>query len=277
MLYGLDNILRNFVPEERIELLDDGLYAIEQYKLFTVAGQISMLMEGAGQYDPITIMARFSDEIEQGLDSILFSFEILVEGGIKEKTAIVKGLYAIENTEQSDLLVDVIGNAETPNEALLHLLGHFTGKSPEWFFPHLTDASNAFITRLYETHKPIADLATEDVSPVDESVIGRCKKFMEKYNHTFLHDAIYEEQMKPGISDNLLFIKYQDKLSSLYPNALDQLAVEIVGLMAMTNVMNKNFGMSVKLKLNEIIPDKAVAARMVTMVDDVTMRLGIYA
>lgn len=277
MLYDIGDTLAAFLPIERIELLDNGLKAIEAYGLYTTAGQLSMYIEGAEAHDATTIALRVSDIIEEGLTEILNEFEIIVIGSIKEKTRFVRGLREMEQTENSQFIIETITFAETHRAALIDMLAHFTGYGAEYYFPLVGGVSNAFIARLYEVHKARADLLVEDISAVDESVVARCKKFLEAHTHTFLHDAIYEQQYKPGISVPLILSAYRDRLQKLQDNALEQLAIEFVGLMCLTNTMNRNFGISVKDELTEVVEDMSVVARLVPLVDNVMMRLNIYA
>lgn len=278
MLVNLSNKLQGIISDTQMELLDDCLKAMSLYKYEITSTNILVFVEGAGQYEPIFIQDSIFDIVIDGLDEVLSLLQVsTIDCPIKVKKDIIRGLYYMENSDQSEFICNVIEGAESTTEAALELLSFFTGQIADTFFPYLSIPENGYIEKLYQLHKPIADLAVEDIMEVDKKVIERCKKFLEKYTHTLTHDAIYQEQYKPGISSDILFEKYNLKLSTFYPNALDQLAIEVVGLMCMSNVENKGFGMQVKKKLDAIIPDPIISARMVMIVDEITMRLGIYA
>ena len=141
----------------------------------------------------------------------------------------------------------------------------------------ISDEENSYLTKLYELHKTRSNLAAEDIMPANESAVDRCRKFMAKYPQTLLQEAVFIERYTPGISNQLLFNVYNERLQQLYPHALEQLSVEIVGLMCLSNVLNKGFSAEVKKKLSDIIPDQGAAARMVIDIDNITMELGLYA
>lgn len=278
MIYDLDRKLTGIISDSQIELIDDCLTAMSLYNYDITASELQLFMENCGQLEAILIQDSVMDIVKRGLNEIFNLLEVgVMDCQLWHMKDIVRGLYYIENTDQSSFVVDVINNAESNKEALLELLAHFTGKSADYYFPFLDDYTTSYLNKLYEVHLPIANLEVEDIAEVDKSVIDRCRKFMDKYKHTLMADAVINEQIKPGVSTNLLFEKYNLQLSALYPNAIDQLAIEVVGLMCLSNMPNKSFGMEVKNKVKTIIPDQIVAARMVTILDDITMRLGIYA
>lgn len=278
MIYDLDRKLSGIISDSQIELIEECLNTLALYRYDITASELQLFMEGCGQLESMLIQDTVMDIVRNGLQEVLNLLEIgVMDCQLWQMMDIVRGLYYMENTDQSSFIVDTIDNAESNKEALLELLAHFTGKSADYYFPFLDDFTSSYLNKLHEIHLPIANLAVEDISSVDVTVIDRCRKFLNKYSHTFISDAVNNEQIKPGISANLLFAKYNLQLSSLYPNALDQLAIEIVGLMCLTNTPNKTFGMDVKNMAKNIVPDQMVAAQMVTILDDITMRLGIYA
>lgn len=278
MLDGIDTLLNGIVSDVQLEMMAEAVQAMNLFKYYDTVSQLSLYLSGAGQQEPIMIQDIIFGIVEQGLDELLGGFEILtLDADIACKTKIIRGIYYMENSEESEFIVLTIDHATTVKEAFITLLEHFTGTPADEFFPHVASEENSFVTKLYELHKPKSELAVEDVKPVNESAVDRCKKFLAKYNHTLLQDAISVERFTPGISSLLLFEVYQERLSQLYPGALEQLAIEIIGLMCLSNVMTKNFNAEVKNKLNAIIPDQMEAAKMITVIDDVTMELGIYA
>lgn len=278
MLDDIDVVLDGIVSDLQLEMLTEAVQAMELFKFYDTVSQLSLYISGAGQVEPILIKDTVFAIIDQGLNELLGGFEILtLDADISCKTIIIRGLYYMENSEESEFIANVIDNSESVKDALITLLEHFTGSTADFFFPYIAGEENSFITKLYELHKVKADLAVEDIKIVNESAVERCKVFLNKYTQTLLHEAIYIERFTPGISSDILFNFYQSRLSQLYPMALNQLAIEIVGLMTLTNAMTKNFNVEVKKKLNAIIPDQIEAAKMVTVIDDITMELGLYA
>lgn len=278
MLGGIDEVLDGIVSEVQLEMLADSVRAMEMFKYYDTVSQLSLYIEGCANQDPIVIQDSIFAIVQQGLDELLGGFEILtLDAPIECKNDIIKGLYYMENTDQSEFVALTIENAESVKDAFITLLEYFTGKTADYYFTYLATEENSYVSKLYEVHKVKADLGVEDIKPVNESSVDRCKKFMGLYPQTLLHEAVQIERYTPGVSSMILFNHYQEKLSQLYPHALDQLSVEIIGLMCLSNVMNKNFNAEVKKKLAAIIPDQIEAAKMIVSIDDITMRLGLYA
>lgn len=278
MLDGIDVVLHGIVSDIQLEMLAEAVQAMELFKYYDTVSQLSLYISGAGQQEPIVIQDVCFGIVNQGLDEILGAFEILtLEADITCKTKIIRAIHYMENSEESEFITLTIDHSPTVKEAFITLLEYFTGEPADNFFPHIATEENSFVTKLYELHKPKADNAVEDIKPVNESAVERCKKFLAKYSHTLLQDAISVERFTPGISSNLLFDVYQERLSVLYPEALEQLSIEIIGLMCLSNVMTKNFNAEVKKKLNAIVPDQMDASKMIVYIDNITMELGLYA
>lgn len=278
MLDGIDVVLHGIVSDLQLEMLAEAVQAMELFKYYDTVSQVSLYISGAGQQEPILIKDTVFAIVDQGLDELLGGFEILtLDADISCKTIILRGLYYMENSQESEFIANTIDNAESIKDAFITLLEHFTGSTADFFFPYLASEENSYITKLYELHKVKSDLAVEDIKVVNESAVDRCKVFLAKYPQTLLHEAIFIERFTPGVSSKILFNFYQPQLSQLYPLALNQLAIEIIGLMALSNALTKNFNAEVKKKLNAIIPDQFEAAKMVVLIDDITMELGLYA
>lgn len=278
MLDGIDVVLQGVVSDLQLEMLAEAVQAMELFKYYDTVSQLSLYISGAGQQEPILIKDTVFAIIDQGLDELLGGFEILtLDADISCKTTILRGLFYMENSDESEFVVDAIENAESTKDAFITLLEHFTGNTADFFFPYLASEENSYVSKLYELHKVKSDLAVEDIKVVNESAVDRCKTFLAKYPQTLLQEAIYIERFTPGVSSQILFNFYQPRLSQLYPLALEQLAIEIIGLMALSNVLTKSFNAEVKKKLNAIIPDQFEAAKMVVLIDDITMELGLYA
>lgn len=278
MLDGIEVVLHGIISDTHLEMFTEAVQAMELFKYFDTVSQLSIYISGAGQQDPVMIQDICFGIVHEGLDELMGGFEILtLEAPMSCKTSILRGIHYMENSSESEFIVGTIDHASSVKDAFITLLGHFTGQDPDYFFPYLATEENSFITKLYELHKVKSDISVEDIKPVNESAVDRCKKFLAKYNHTLLKEAITVERFTPGISANILFDFYQPRLNQLYPHALEQLAVEIIGLMCLSNAMTKNFNAEVKNKLNAIIPDQMEAAKMVVVIDNITMELGLYA
>lgn len=278
MLDGIDVVLHGIVSDIQLEMLAEAVQAMELFKYYDTISQLSLYISGAGQQEPLVIQDVCFGIVNQGLDEILGAFEILtLDADITCKTKIIRAIHYMENSEESEFITLTIEHSPTVKEAFITMLEYFTGDPADNFFPHIATEENSFVTKLYELHKPKADIAVENIKPVNESAVERCKKFLSKYSHTLLQDAISVERFTPGISSKLLFDVYQERLSVLYPDALEQLSIEIIGLMCLTNAMTKNFNAEVKNKLNAIVPDQMDAAKMIVYIDNITMELGLYA
>lgn len=277
MLDGIDVVLHGIVSDIQLEMMAEAVQVMELFKYYDTVSQLSMYIAGAGSASPLVIQDMVFQIVHQGLDELLGGFDILtLEASISVKTDIIRGLYYMENSEESEFISTTIENAETVKEAFITLLEHHTGKTANYYFPYLTSEENSYITKLYELHKTKSNLAVEDIAETNTSAVERCKLFLAKYPQTLLMDAVYTERYTPGISTDILFNRYQSQLSKLYPEALSQLSIEIIGLMCLSNVSNKNFGAEVKKKLSAIIPDQMEAAKMVVDIDNITMGLGLY-
>lgn len=278
MLDGIDVILHGIVSDAQLEMLAEAVQAMELFKYYDTVSQLSLYIEGAGQDEPILIQDMVFSIVHQGLDDILRNFEILtLDAPISCKSDIIRGLYYMENSEESEFITTTVENAESAKDAFINLLEHHTGKTADYYFTYIAQDENSFVTKLYELHKKRSDLAVEDITIANESAVDRCRLFLARYPQTLLNEAIYIERYTPGISSDILFNKYRLQLSALYPHALKQLAIEIIGLMCLTNTLNKTFSVDVKKKLAAIVPDQIEAARMVVDIDDITMELGLYA
>lgn len=278
MLDGIDQVLDGVVSRVQLDMFEEAIQAMELFKFYDTVSQLSLYVSGCGQHEPILIQQMVYEIVNRGLDDLLNGFEILtIEAPMECKINIIKGLYYMENTDQSEIVTGNIENAESVKDAFINLLEFFTGKGADYYFPYISGDDNSYVAKLYEIHKVRVNLQVEDIKPVDESAVSRCRKFMEVYPQSLLHEAIQVERFTPGVSSQILFDFYQSRLNQLYPHALKQLAVEIVGLMCLTNALNRNFNAEVKKKLSAIIPDQMEAAKMVVDIDDITMRLDIYA
>lgn len=278
MLDGLEDILSGIISDVQIEMLSEAVAAMELYKYYDTVSQLSLYISGAGQQEPILIQSMVFAIVNEGLNEILSNFEIMtLDADISCKTTIVRALFYMENSEESEFISEIVENSESVGDAFISLLGHFTGQLPDFFFPHISGQENSFVTKLYELHKKKSNLAVEDITQADESAVNRCRLFLSRYPQTLLQEAISIERYTPGVSADILFTKYQHRLSEFYPLALKQLAIEIIGLMCLTNTLNKTFNADVKKKLAAIIPDQIEAARMIVDIDDITMGLGLYA
>ena len=232
MFTKLENYLGKWVSVERKSAILDALKILVDYNSMSAWAEISAYLESATDESLSMIIDTIEAIINTGIDSVLSAHTIIMDGGYVLKTAVLKGLQAIPNWDDSATIQTLTMECQDCTQALCDLLELTTEYKWQDYVDYIVDVSPSLISKINETASNGVD--NENVDEIDDLDPKRKKlliSYFTLYKNSIAQTEVIDNLLPPGTMD-LPFIIENNKryLLSLEPDGADVAAQQLIGL-----------------------------------------------
>lgn len=243
----LNDCIEYFLPiesDDRMQLLYQASDLFNQYGFSGPDVDTSLALENTRAENATSNLAwdRCYLIINDALDMLLVGMGLSLEySTILHKIELLKGLKIIEDTDMHTYIVDVCTNeALSTQERFETLLTYALSYYPLWLDTELSNVPDTFIARVLAAHQIGADNTDiEDTVPDYRDGIARIRKFYAyctRVNTQLRLHELISAGLKPGRPANFLMQQNTEHLTDLEPEAPDHAAMELIGLLLLTDI-----------------------------------------
>lgn len=243
----LNDCIEYFEPiesEDRLQLLYRAADIFDQYGFSGPDVDTSLALENTRAENGTSNLAwdRCYVIIQDAMDMLLVGMGLSLENStILHKLELLAALKIVENTDMHTYITDVCTNEVLSTQERFETLIIFAiSYYPLWLDTELSNIPDTFIARVLAVHQIPSD--NEDTGVVIEDYrvgITRIRKFYAycvKVNTQLrLHDLI-GAGLKPNRPVSFLMQQNLEYLTELEPEAPDHAAMELVGLLLLTDI-----------------------------------------
>jgi len=265
MFDKLQNYLSKWVDESKADYYLSALECLDRYGFVAAWSDISAMLEGEVNV-PVSMLLDAMDEILQaGMDRVLGEHSISAhEAPLRSKTAILNGLKYLVDDSQHELIVAICDNGEDTLEQMAELLAIVDPEaSASWvdYIDTMTFVSDGLITRLKDIHEQaIANrMPTEadslPITPEKQQRFQKIRTFIGKYKESLATQAIISDGSPLGLPLEMVLETYAETMKS-YDNKLPlTAAVDIVGIVLISDTPLDKLALRAKDLIDEIYAD----------------------
>lgn len=257
MFDKLENYLNQWLSEERRGVILDALDAMELYNFPNAWSEISALLEYATDEPLDMILDAIETIIQSGLNTLFGMHALVIQGGIDVKTRVLVGLKTLQNYDDPQTILAMTSDLSDPIQSFCDLLGLVTDRSWADYVDYVTDVSPTLLQRIGALYSAQEEMDVEDDGfPAPEprkSVL--VKEFLTKYPGALASTAIKDECRPIGVPLAILLNDSKLPLVLLEPNAPDQAALEIAGLVLISDTPMNDYVKIAKDQLEVVFSD----------------------
>lgn len=243
----LNDCIEYFKPiesEDRMELLYRAADLFGQYGFSGPDVDTSLALENTRAEGATSNLAwdRCWVIINNALDMLLVGMGLsLSYSTLLHKLELLGALKIIENTDMHTYIVDVCSNdVLSVQEQFEALITFAISYYPLWLDTELSAIPDTFIGRVLAIHRDGNDNVDMAATQVDyRTGIKRIRKFyaycVEVNTQLRLHELI-QAGLKPGLPADFLLRQNLEYLTELEPEAPDHAAMELIGLLLLTDI-----------------------------------------
>lgn len=238
----LDSFIRyasKVVSEVRISQY---LEIAEVFELYGTEGPniaVGLMMDAVENEPSHLVIDRAETLITEGLLEILTAIGVKVKDDVTKLTmvAILNAFDFIENSDESDYILEVTSSEETGDvEKLDILVNYATGGTIFNFSDYIDSIEDDVVSRIREVHIPRVEYGEDDsIEPIDPSRLALIKKFVAKYRRSRVEELV-TGGVRPGLPMKKLLADNRSFLGAFEPKGADRAAIEYVGLLIMSDI-----------------------------------------
>lgn len=253
MFEKLEDYLKKWVDELRASVYLDALDSLSKIGFDNAWQEISLILDSEEDIPLSILLDDITTIIIVGLDAVLASHGIAVDGEIPIKTKILDGIITLQDFDDSYMITAIIEDSDDPVYVFSNLLDLVSEHSAEYYHPHLVSVSSGFIRQVKFLYNK--ELENEEAVVFDNNNIQKqtlIALYCEKYPNCLLKTEIVDELRPIGTPFENLIQSHRLALSLYEPKGVDIAAMEIVGLSLLSDITLSDFKKKTK-ELPELV------------------------
>lgn len=279
MFDKLENYLNKWVTPERRECIMNALTVLHAYGSEAAWNEICVFLEHATDRDTVTILDTIETIITVGLDKLIDAHGILYIGTMASKTRVLEGLLILQNYADEDSLLRHTERTDNPVEILADLLELATTTPWTEFIDGIRSVSPGLFTKLASLYT-VSDESDESASLMflsgDRARVDKVSRFVGLHPATMAARAILEDFRPVGLPLNILINDHRLEFAALEPMGFSQAALELVGLVLISDTPLENLLTVSKDQIETIFADINFITKVEMSMDVILTEVSRY-
>lgn len=269
MFDRLQALLNRITTEASATSFIQSLKVMELFDNFDSWSDISTYIESG----PAISSSVFIDIVESlilaGLDKILVQFTLHVDGNHVFKSIVLEGVKLLEDYDDHTAILAAIALDNSPAETMAELLAIVTPLTVDELLMNIMDVSPSLITAIKSRYND-EEIALEDNNTVGLEVNKKVaiQHYISTYPSSIAAYAITKEFLPYGITIETLLSKYRLPLQGLEPHAPEQAALELIGLVLISDAEHANIRTVVRNHIDFVYADMEFITKMNISIDN---------
>lgn len=255
MLKDLINYMNPIESEDRIIFLTQLSQMFEDYQHTAIEVEVSLMIEDSRSNGELAnqVWDRAYVIIERNMDEMFVAMGLNVENAsVPFKLELLNACKTIEVTDMHEFVYDAATNDSVPlSERFETLIEMAMGRQCPELFDFIEEIPLTLMNRIYTIHKSYVENATPydfAVAPDYSKEVARIRNFFAWCNNRKVSLRVHElvsAGVKPLMRTEFLLGNNKDYLVDLEPEAPDQAAMELIGMLLLCDIDFSNIGAEV--------------------------------
>ncbi len=279
MLQTLIRTLEGIWSEEKLELVHRCQSVFETYEYETVGVAIDYLLKQSSSTPNEDLILRIMTVLEENLDILILNHTIqLTEATIQDKLFILETVAMIEDHDDQERINFLAVDDSTDNdnrERFIEILEFVSGVSMYRFEHTIWSVHQSLIDRIAEQNNAaLNDFDYDVLQPPSIERVELFKKYINTYGRGAAMLAI---AMGYRLNINYEFIldRFQNEISRLEPSDPKQAAIEIVGLLIMSNSPYEDIRKKANQTVSQLFSNAVFRTSTLSFISSVLSEVGI--
>lgn len=279
MLTQLISYITPVESEDRLVFLGQLSAMFWDYQHAGLEVEISLMLDDSRSMNETAaqIWDRAFVIIERNMDEMLVAMGLnVIHATVPFKLELLNACKTIEVTEFHELIHDIAINDAVPlTERFESLIEFAVGRAVPDLYDYLEDVPLSLMTRIFNIHKAYVENATPHdlTNPIDYSKeIARIKNFFTYCTNKKISLRVHElisAGVKPLMRSEFLLGNNLEYLKDLEPEAPDQAAAELVGLLLLCDIDFSNINAEVGKYAELYFVDTAFISRLASQATEI--------
>lgn len=279
MLQTLIRTLEGIWSEEKLELVHRCQAVFTTYEYETVGVAIDYLLKQSSSTPNEDLILRIMTVLEENLDILILNHTIqLTEATIQDKLFILETVAMIEDHDDQERINFLATDDSTDNdtrERFVEILEFVSGVSMHRFEHTIWSVHESLIDRIAEqSNAALNDFDYDVLQPPSIERVELFKKYINTYGRSATMLAI---AMGYRLNINYEFIldRFQNEISRLEPSDPKQAAIEIVGLLIMSNSPYEDIRKKANQTVSQLFSNAVFRTSTLSFISSVLSEVGI--
>lgn len=261
-------LLRQLVSEPCSEALIQSLLVLDAYQYTGPWSDIASYIDSGPRDSTAMLIDTIESIITLGLKNVLGQLTIQVDGNHVMMTTVLEGLKLLEGYDDSESILVTIDQNLSTIETLSELLELVTPCKADDFMLSIIDCSPSLVSSIRAVYD--GTTVTEDDNPlrIPEDKLPLVRRFIIGKPNSIAAIAIKQDLIPYGASIETLINTYAESLLSLQPAAPEQAAIELIGLVLISDTELKDIRTVVKRFFDVAFSELEFITRMNIAVDN---------
>lgn len=279
MLETLIKTLEGIWSEEKIELIHRCEKVFQTYEYETVGVAIDYLLKQSSYTPTDDLLNRIMSVLEENLDILILNHTIQVtEATIQEKLFILETVAMLEDHDDQERIYFLASDDVTSNdtrERFIEILEFVSGVGMYRFEHTIWGVHDSFIDKVAEQAK--AKLNDYDYDIIQPPLLARIELF-KKYITTYGRGALVlaiSMGYRMNINYDFILDRFQADISKLEPGDPKQAAIEIVGLLIMSDTALEDVRKKANQTVSQLFTNAVFRTSTLSFISSVLSEVGI--
>lgn len=279
MFETLIKTLEGIWSEEKIELIHRCEKVFQTYEYETVGVAIDYLLKQSSYTPTDDLLNRIMTVLEENLDILILNHTIQVtEATIQEKLFILETVAMLEDHDDQERIYFLATDDVTSNdtrERFIEILEFVSGVGMHRFEHTIWGVHDSFIDKVAEqANAKLNDYDYDIIQPPTVARIELFKKYITTYGRGALVLAI-SMGYRMNINYDFILDRFQADISKLEPGDPKQAAIEIVGLLIMSDTALEDIRKKSNQTVSQLFSNAVFRTSTLSFISSVLSEVGI--
>lgn len=279
MFNTLKKTLEGVWSEEKIELVHRAEQVFLSYEYETPGVAINYLMQQSSTMPNEDLLFRIMTVIEENVDILILNHTIkLTQASLQEKLFILEALalvYEHDDQERINFLASDNVTIDDDRERFLEILAFVSGIELHNFEHCVWSVHPSLIeTIAHQSNAKLHDHDYDTLEPPTMERIELFKTYIAKYGRSATMLAI-AMGYRLNINYEFLLDRFQKDISALEPSDPKQAAIEIIGLLIMSNVALEDIRKKANITVSQLYNTPVFRTSTLSLISSVLSEVGI--
>lgn len=279
MFETLIKTLEGIWSEEKIELIHRCEKVFQTYEYETVGVAIDYLLKQSSYTPTDDLLNRIMTVLEENLDILILNHTIQVtEATIQEKLFILETVAMLEDHDDQERIYFLATDDVTSNdtrERFIEILEFVSGVGMHRFEHTIWGVHDSFIDKVAEqANAKLNDYDYDIIQPPTVARIELFKKYITTYGRGALVLAI-SMGYRMNINYDFILDRFQADISKLEPGDPKQAAIEIVGLLIMSDTALEDIRKKANQTVSQLFSNAVFRTSTLSFISSVLSEVGI--
>lgn len=279
MFETLIKTLEGIWSEEKIELIHRCEKVFQTYEYETVGVAIDYLLKQSSYTPTDDLLNRIMTVLEENLDILILNHTIQVtEATIQEKLFILETVAMLEDHDDQERIYFLATDDVTSNdtrERFIEILEFVSGVGMHRFEHTIWGVHDSFIDKVAEqANAKLNDYDYDIIQPPTVARIELFKRYITTYGRGALVLAI-SMGYRMNINYDFILDRFQADISKLEPGDPKQAAIEIVGLLIMSDTALEDIRKKANQTVSQLFSNAVFRTSTLSFISSVLSEVGI--